>query len=123
MTNLSNQNKRELGKNGESKAVEYLTNQGYKILKRNFFFGKIGEIDIIAEDNGVLVFIEVKYRNSDSFGNPLETLTLKKQNTLRRVAEGYLYVNKIANKECRFDVICFEKEDKNTKITHLKNAF
>lgn len=123
MINFSNQNKREVGIDGESQAVEYLLNQGFKILKRNFFFGKVGEIDIIAEDKGILVFIEVKYRNSNSYGNPLETLTFKKQNTLRRVAEGYLYINKIVNKECRFDVICFEKEDGKTKITHLKNAF
>ncbi len=123
MEYLNSFNTRSKGKDGETQAIDYLISKDYKILKRNFFFGKIGEIDIIAEDKNTLVFIEVKTRNSNYYGDPLESITLKKQKSIKRVAEGYLYINHIHDKECRFDVICLEKIDGKIKIRHLENAF
>lgn len=119
---MNTQNNRAKGTRGEKKAVEYLNELGYKIIKQNFFFGKSGEIDIIAEDGDYLVFIEVKSRYSDEYGDPLLSITPKKQRSLRKVAEGYLYVNKITDKDCRFDVITV-RFDKGEKIEHIKAAF
>ena len=113
---------RDKGTYGENLAVEYLEEKGYVILKRNFHFGKTGEIDIIADDDGELVFVEVKYRTNRSYGDPMESLTPKKVNTLRRTAEGYLYVNKIQDKSCRFDIIIINKTGAEPVIEHIENA-
>lgn len=112
-------NKRRLGTDYEGKACEYLKGNGYEILCRNFR-SKKGEIDIIALDNDVLVFVEVKFRQSNTYGYSSEAVNLKKQTVIYRVAEGYLSYNKqYEGMTCRFDVVGFD----NGKITHIKNAF
>lgn len=116
-------NQRAKGATAEDLAEEFLKNKGLSIIKRNFHFGREGEIDIIARDGSTLVFIEVKARNSSAYGTPEEAVTFRKQKTLRRAAEGYLYVNKISNQECRFDVVAVDYEKKPTEIRHLVNAF
>lgn len=116
------ENNREKGDRGERVAIKYLENIGYKIIKRNFHYSKIAEIDIIAEENDVLVFIEVKSRYSDEFGNPLLSINSKKIHSLRKAAEAYLYINKITDKDCRFDVITV-RFDNNNKIEHITAAF
>jgi putative endonuclease len=113
---------RDKGNYGEDLAAEYLEEKGYKIRKRNFYFGKTGEIDIIAEKDGELVFIEVKYRTNRSFGEPLESITPKKANTLRRTAEGYLYVNDIYDQACRIDIIVIDKRGNKPQIQHIENG-
>jgi putative endonuclease len=113
---------REKGDFGEDIAVEYLEKLGYKILKRNFHFGRIGEIDIVAEINDELVFVEVKLRTSSTYGEPIDSITPRKVATLKRVAQGYYHVNSIRDKACRFDVITVDKRTDEPKIEHLKNA-
>ena len=115
-------NNREKGDFGENKAAEFLLKNGYEIRKRNFHFGKAGEIDIIAEKDGELIFVEVKFRTSSTYGEPIESITPKKVATLKRVAEGYLYINKIYNKACRFDVIIVDFRSKEPVIEHLISA-
>ena len=117
------QNKREIGSEGEAIAVDFLKQKGFNIIKKNFHFGKIGEIDIIAEDNKTLVFVEVKLRSSNSFGNPLESISARKQNSLKKCAEGFLYKNKIFDRDCRFDVITINTKSKTPVIEHIINAF
>ena len=119
---LSKQNTRDKGYESEALAVKYLEEKNFKIIKQNFTFGRIGEIDIIAEDGDVLVFVEVKSTQTTLYGNPLEYITPKKQANLRRVAEGYLYVNKIYDKSCRFDVITIDYTKKEPEILHLIQA-
>ncbi len=116
------QNLRQKGQGAEDVAVEFLEGLGYRIVKRNFHFGRIGEIDIIAKDKESLVFVEVKGRESFKYGDPLLSITPKKQNSMRRTAEGYLYVNKISDVECRFDIITVDLREKPPKIEHLVNA-
>ncbi len=118
----NNMNTKEKGKRGEDLAVEFLKKLGYQIKKRNFHFGKTGEIDIIAQEKNVLVFVEVKMRGSDAFGDPLLSITPAKQKALRKTAEGYLYVNKIYDMECRFDIITIDIRFNPEKIEHLINA-
>lgn len=112
-------NKRQMGTSYEIKAEEYLMQKGYKILERNFR-NRQGEIDIIAKDGEYFCFVEVKYRTTNEFGNPLEAVDYRKQNQIRKVALYYLMKNKLSEwTPCRFDVIAFEGE----KLTHIENAF
>lgn len=112
-------NKRQMGTSYELKAENYLREKGYKILETNFR-NRSGEIDIIAKDGEYFCFIEVKYRTTNDYGNPLEAVTVRKQNQIRKVALYYLMKNKLSEwTPCRFDVIAFEGE----KMTHLENAF
>ncbi len=116
-------NNRSKGSKAEDIAVEYLENQGFKIIKRNFTFGKSGEIDIVCRDKNVLVFVEVKSRSSYEYGDPVLSMTNAKIKNIRRVAEAYLYVNKIENIECRFDFIGIDLRSSKPEINHIPNAF
>ena len=93
-----------VGDSGEDRAVEYLKNNGYRIVKRNFK-NKLGEIDVIAYDKDILVFVEVKTRSSDMFGLPREAVNLQKQRKIRLVATSYIKAYKLFDKICRFDVV------------------
>jgi putative endonuclease len=116
-------NNKETGNFGEDAASEFLVNNGFSIITRNFRYGK-GEIDIIANDAEILVFIEVKFRKSDEYGSPLLAITKNKQNQIRKIALAYLTEKNITNTDCRFDVIgiTLDKENKPV-IEHIKNAF
>lgn len=113
------ENKRQTGTYYELKAEEYLMQRGYKILASNYRI-RSGEIDIIARKGEYICFIEVKYRTTSDFGNPLEAVDFRKQQQIRKVASVYLMKNKLTEwTPCRFDVIAFEGE----KLTHIENAF
>jgi putative endonuclease len=116
-------NKREIGAVAEQLAEDFLKDLGYSILKKNFHFGKAGEIDIVAQDEDTLVFVEVKMRTSHSFGSPESAVTEHKRKQIRKVAQGYLYVNQIQDKECRFDVVAIDEYNGEREIRHMKNAF
>jgi len=110
--------KKFLGRAGEVKAAEFIKSKGYKILKTNYKTA-LGEIDIIALDGDVLVFIEVKTRSSDEYGAPSEAVNLKKQEKYYKTATYYLQREKKLNSLCRFDVI----EIENGQINHILDAF
>ena len=86
-------NKRQLGTDYEDIACDYLQKAGYVILDRNFR-SKKGEIDIIAKEKNVIVFVEVKFRQSNSYGYSAEAVNYKKQMIIYRVAEAYLAYKK-----------------------------
>ena len=111
-------NRRETGTQYEERAAEYLIAQNYQILESNYRI-RSGEIDIIARDGTVLVFIEVKYRKNDESGNHLEAVDIRKQRKIIKVARYYLYQKKYGDVPCRFDVIgiC------GSHIEHIKDAF
>ena len=94
----------QLGRAGEKAAVDFLTRNGYQIAEQNFR-NKFGEIDIIAYDGDVTCFIEVKTRNSDVFGSPLESVTLSKQRKIGQVALSYLKSKGNSEVKARFDVV------------------
>jgi len=83
--------RRELGDQGEDLAAQALKKQGYKIIERNYLT-PIGEVDLIAKQKGVLVFIEVKTRKSQRFGSPAEAVHPAKQAKLRRLADYFAAV-------------------------------
>ena len=103
---------------GENIAKEYLKSEGYRIIKANFK-NAIGEIDIIAYDGEILVFIEVKNRKTSKFGLPREAVNFAKQNKIRLVATSYIKKYKLFDKACRFDVL----EILDDEITLIKEAF
>ncbi|MDP4220772.1 MAG: YraN family protein [Bacteroidota bacterium] len=112
------------GHEGEDEACRFITNLGYSIVKRNFIYGRVGEIDIVAMDGDQLVFIEVKARtNTLSYGKPEDAVDWRKQKQLKRVAEGYYHINKLVDQACRFDVIAVDKTGGTTEIRHIKTAF
>lgn len=109
------------GKKSEIIASQFLKEKGYKILETNHK-NKVGEIDIIAQDNDYLVFVEVKARMSCAFGDPLEAVDYRKQQKLRKTAELYLIMKRKTNFNCRFDVVSILGNE-NPEITHIENAF
>ncbi len=111
-----------LGSWGEQRAAVYLENLGYTIIARNFRYGH-GEIDLIVEDKGTLVFVEVKTQKSDAMGEAFTWVTRKKQRQIGRVALAYLTVNGITDRDCRFDVIAVAKGQNGIEIKHIVNAF
>ena len=113
---------RKTGKRGEEIAVNYLKQNGYEIIEQNYFYNH-GEIDIVAKDGMTLVFVEVKSRRSIRFGQPEESVTPKKQELLRRTAEGYVLQNNIGEMNCRFDVVSIVMGDGTAACTIFKDCF
>jgi putative endonuclease len=112
-----------LGRTGEDLAAAFLQKAGYTILIRNYR-QKCGEIDIIAEEKGTLVFVEVKTRNNMTFGSPFAAITEKKQRQIGRVAQDYLTRHKLFNRPARFDVVSvLMDKDRPPVIELLSNAF
>lgn len=114
---------KDLGRWGEDRAAAYLETQGFKIIKRNFRLGQVGEIDIVAEEGSTLVFVEVKTQSTETMGEAMSWVTPKKQRQLGRLAQAYLTINKIENRECRFDVIGVARRGSAVEMKHIPNAF
>lgn len=111
-----------LGKQGEDLAVKYLKSIKYKILDKNYRVA-IGEIDIIAKDKEMIVFVEVKTRRSADVVEPFESVGKKKQEKIRALAEYYLQEKDYGECEARFDVLSIVKDGKENRIEHIKDAF
>jgi putative endonuclease len=114
--------RQQVGKRGENEAVQYLKRKGYQIIERNFRL-RFGEIDIIAKDGPILVFIEVKTKVRGGFGEPEEWINRKKQIQISKVAMGYLQVKNVENIPCRFDVVAIKCTDGKVTIRHIEDAF
>jgi len=110
-----------LGKKGEDLAADHLKEAGFKILTRNWKWGK-HEIDIIAEKKDLIVFVEVKTRNDDFQMPPVTAVTNEKQKSIIYAADGYLQKFNI-NKESRFDVMIIIKSGESYQIDHIEDAF
>ena len=102
---------------GERLAAKHLKKQGFQILLQNYK-AKMGEIDIIAMDGDVLVFVEVKQRASSDFGAPREAVTKEKMRKIKNTAQLYIMKTKHSG-NVRFDVVEVLGKD----INHIKNAF
>lgn len=112
--------RKALGLKGEEIACMALKREGYRIIEKNFRCRQ-GEIDIIAEDDKTLCFIEVKARSSQNFGPPEESVTKWKQKKLYAVAFVYLGKMKIKPQDMRFDIVSVDLKNENARV--LKNAF
>ncbi len=123
--NGDNSNNKKIGNFGENLAREYLIKKGYKILSNNFRT-RYGEIDIIAEMNGVLVFVEVKTRTNSSFGPVISQISEKKVNRIYKTAEYYIGKFLKKDMDCRIDLICLFTDGEafeNYHIKHIENIF
>lgn len=111
----------ELGKQGELAAVNYLKDKGYKIIATNWRYNRL-EVDIIAQDKDWLVFVEVKTRESDKWGNPEDAVTNNKIAHMIDAADYYVNENNF-DLDIRFDVISLLKYRSHFEIEHFVDAF
>ena len=112
---------KKIGTRGEDIACKYLEKKGYKILYRNFSTKK-GEIDIIGEKRGIIIFFEVKTKRNVKFGFPKEYVTLKKQKRILDTAIIYISKNKLWHKIIRFDIVSVILKKGDFKIEHEKDV-
>ncbi|HTY60871.1 MAG TPA: YraN family protein [Acidobacteriota bacterium] len=106
------------GRKGERIACRYLLKQGFDILARRYR-SRSGELDIIAYEGALLVFLEVKTRSSADFGEPWEFVDWQKQQTLRRTAEDFIADHDLGQYAYRFDIVSVL----GTEVTLFRNAF
>ena len=112
-----------MAKKGETLASNFLKENGYTILTRNYR-RRSGEIDIIAMEGDYLVFIEVKTRTGTSHGHPLEAITLRKQRQISKVAQCYLAEKNLFDTAARFDVVSIVMSRNNqAQVEIITNAF
>ena len=114
---------KDFGNWGEQRAAAYLEAKGCKILKRNFRLGQLGEIDLIVDDQGTLVFVEVKTQSSEAMGDAATWVTRKKQRQIGKIAAAYLAFNGIQDRDCRFDVMVVSTSAQGVQVKHFPNAF
>ena len=113
----------QFGQASEARAEQFLRQKGYRILERNLRTS-LGELDLVAEDRGVLVFVEVKARTTGAFGGALLAVDRRKQARLIRLAAQYLADRYLTERACRFDVVLVQgSEDFSSQIEHVENAF
>lgn len=116
-------NRQLLGRSGEDTVARYLQKKGYKILVQNYRC-QLGEIDIIARDGDVLVFIEVKTRSGCTFGSPAAAVTPRKQRQISKAAQWYLTEERRFDTPARFDVVAVSSAPgTDHRIEHISNAF
>ncbi|WP_234340287.1 YraN family protein [Gorillibacterium timonense] len=117
--------RRLTGKAGEEAAAQYLLEQGHLIRERNWRC-RSGELDIVAEEEGCLVIVEVRTRKpSVRFGTPQESVDARKQLQVRRTAEVYLYQHRLTECRIRFDLISIRlnADGSMQALEHLRHAF
>ena len=117
---MNNFSTRKVGAEAEERACWFLSELGYQILKRNWQI-RGGELDIVAQKDGVLVFIEVKARYSHEFGLPIESITYSKTRFLRRSAQIYMHQYHLEKMQSRFDLVCIDYVLGNPKIELIEN--
>ena len=111
------------GKWAEALALNYLTLKGYTIISQNHR-SRLGEIDIIAKHKDTIIFVEVKARSSQRYGNPKWAITQQKQRRLSLLALDYLKRNRMGHIKARFDVVAIRLlESRMPEIELIQNAF
>lgn len=115
--------RQHLGRRGEDVATQMLKTRGYHVIERNWRCG-IGEIDLVAEHEGVRVFVEVRTRRGTEFGTPEESITPKKQSKLIETAMTYLSQQGLTDVDWRIDVVAIEvgSDGRVRRVTVIQNA-
>ena len=111
----------DLGKKGEELGAEFLRKKGYKVIEMNWRQWR-NEIDIVAIDGKYIVFVEVKTRQSNLFGEPETAVTYDKQKALIRSANAYIRVKNV-DLEARFDILSVIISKESKQIHHIEDAF
>jgi putative endonuclease len=113
--------RKQTGRQGEDTAAVYLLEQGYRIIERNWVC-RTGELDIMAQDGDILVFVEVRARRGNRFGPPEESITPAKQARLIELAQTYLQEVPQPHPAWRIDVIAVRLGPGLPQLNHIKNA-
>lgn len=113
--------KKQLGQHGETLITTYLKNRGFSILSQNYR-SRFGEIDIIAQRNDTIAFVEVKYRNNSKVSLS-EIITITKQQKIIKTALDYISKNKFSHIVYRFDVALLHLIQNNVELHYIQNAF
>ena len=111
---------RAAGTRFERLAAQFLQRAGFRVLRTNYTC-RGGELDLVCDDAGTLVFVEVRMRASDRHGTPGETVGATKQRRVIHAARHYLATHELDDVPCRFDVIAITVEDE--RIEHFRDAF
>ena len=112
---------KQIGDSGENIACKFLEDRGYRVVDRNYRIG-FGEVDVICEFKGKLVFVEVKARKFLQQGLPEEAVTPRKLASITRVAEHYIATKGLTSVQAQIDVVAIELMHKPPIIRHLKNV-
>src|SRR5262245_24209390 len=113
---------RGVGQRWEVLAEKKLKAAGYTILERNFR-ARFGEIDLVAEENGVVCFVEVKGRRGPRFGAPAEAVTLEKRRRIAHAARVYALRRRLGSRPCRFDVVSIVESPTGIVVEIFRGAF
>ncbi len=110
------------GDPGEDLACEHLKSAGLRILARNYRC-RAGEVDVVAEDRGTVVFVEVKERGGDSHGSAVEAVTASKRRKVLRAARLYAAQHGLSDSPTRFDVVAIDWGQDGPRVRHFAGAF
>lgn len=122
-TNMrTGEEKRDLGRLGEQMAEAFLCARQYRMIARNYRC-PLGEIDLVVRDGPTLVFVEVRSQTGQAFGDPLESVTLRKQRQIAKAAAHYVMAHRLEEQPMRFDVIGIRWIDGMPHFSHVKAAF
>ncbi len=119
---MARDGRQSLGKAGEDLACAELGRRGYAILERRYRT-RYGEIDIIANAGGTIVFVEVKARAGDAYGGSVAAVTPSKQQRIVRMASDFLARRGLSDQPCRFDVVTVDFKDGPPRIEVYPHAF
>ena len=114
--------RQSLGKRGEDLACAELRRRGYELLDRRYRT-RFGEIDIVARHRGAIVFVEVKARAGQAFGDGAAAVTASKQNRIGRMAVDFLSRRRLTSHACRFDVVAISFDRGVPRVDVYENAF
>lgn len=113
-------NKIETGQEGENLAANFLVAKGYEIVARNYRCRR-GEIDLIVKKDDWLLFVEVKTRSANAFGEPESFVSMKQVNRIIDVAEAYIYAHDWQG-HIRFDIVSIKVGGWETEIVHFEDV-
>ena len=119
---MEDDKRQSLGKMGEDLACTELERRGYAILARRYR-SRFGEIDIVANHEETIVFVEVKARDGDEFGGGAAAVTAWKQRRIAQMAIDYLSRNNLHDRACRFDVVTVDVKDGRPRVVVYPHAF
>lgn len=119
---MARDGRQSLGKLGEDLACAELSRRGYELLDRRYRT-RFGEIDIVARHRGAIVFVEVKARRGDSFGDGAAAVTGGKQHRIGQMAVDFLSRRRLTNQPCRFDVVAISFDRGLPRVDVYENAF
>lgn len=112
----------DFGELGERIAARWLQRAGWRVLARRFRAGR-RDIDLVVERDGLVVFVEVKARSGETFGDPVEAVHRRKQRSLSKSAQTWIVRHGRSGEQYRFDVVGILLREKRVFVRHVAGAF